>query len=235
MKFYFSLFIFFFCLATTFAQKQLQLMGKVTAEQDDLSNITIFNKTQKYEKVTSPGGYFSLKVDLNDSLIFKSEFLYDYVHVVSDQDFETDLLQIRMIKFANMLKEVQIYKALDPVEFGVLAQPAKQYTVAERRLKSASNGPVDFLANSLNGERKMYKTLIGLEKQASVENKLLTLYGRSELITDFNLPEMYLESFSQFACRYNNVLDAVKSNDKNVLRFILIDIARAYKNDFNVK
>jgi hypothetical protein len=233
-----TLFLSLFILTLTqfsYSQNLLTLNGKVTAEQDDLSNIAILNKNQKYEKVTAPGGYFSIKVALNDTLVFTSDFLYSYEHIVSNNDFVTDLLQIRMIRISNLLQEVQVYKALDPVEFGIMNKAAKQFTPSERRLKTASSGPVDLIANTFNGKRKMFKTLIALENQSTLENKFISTYGRYNLEKDFQIPDEYIESFSQYACRNANVLDALKRKEKQKLSFLLIDVAIAYKKEFDLK
>ena len=168
-------------------------------------------------------------------MLFKSDYLYDYEHIVSENDFVTDLLQIRMVRLTNLLKEVQVYKALDPVEFGILSKPAKQYTVSERRLKAASSGPVDLIANTFNGKRKMFKALIGLENQDALENKFISLYGRYNLENDFAIPDDYIESFAQFACRHGNIIDAVNRKEKQKLTFLLIDVTNAYKKEFELK
>ena len=217
------------------SQNLLLLNGKVTvSELSDLKEISILNKTQKYEKVTSPGGYFSIKVALNDTLVFKSDYLYDYEHIVTQHDFTTDLLQVKMVKMSNILQEVTIFKSLNPVDFGILSKPAKQYTVTERRLKTASTGPVDLLVNSINGKRKMYKKLIQLENQSGIENKFIALYGRYNLQTDFDIPAEYIESFSQYACHYSNITNAVKDNNKKILMFLLIDISKGFKKEHHL-
>lgn len=234
MKPFFLSLLFFLFTNLIFGQNLL-LNGKITADQNDLSNILIWNKNQKYEKVTSSGGYFSIKVQLNDTLIFRSDNLYDLDHVVSQADFATDLLQLKMTKMSNILQEVTVYKALDPVAFGILSAPAKQYTVSERRLKSSSSGPVDLLVNSLNGKRKMFKTLIKLENQDNFENKFISLYGRYNLEKDFKIPTDFIESFAQYACSYGTIKDAVNRKEKSKLSFLLIDISNNYKKEFNLK
>jgi len=235
MKFYLFVLFLLFSTSVSLGQSQLNLFGKVTADQPDLDDITVFNKTQKYEKVTAPGGYFSLKVQMNDTLIFKSEYLYDYEHVVSSADFKTDLLQVKIVKLAHILDEIKINKALDPVAFGILSKPAKQYTTTERRLYTASSGPVSLIVNTLNGERRMYKNMIKLENQVGFENKFINLYGRTQLSNDFKILDLHIEQFSQYACRHKNVVEAVKNDNAKILKFILIDIVRAYKKEFNEK
>lgn len=213
------------CMCVLQAQNLKILNGKVTSDIDDLTGIAIKNVNQNYEKVTSSGGYFSLKVELNDTLIFTSDYLYEYKHVVSDFDFKTDLLQIRMVKMKNILDEVVVYSDLDPVALGILQKPAKKYTVAERRLYTSQTGPVDIIINSISGRTKQLKKLVMLDRQTNIENKLISLYGASNLTTDFNIPEDYLFAFSQYACTDTAVKSAIEANNKKLLSFLLIQIS----------
>ena len=227
--------VLFICTITFIhAQNTRLLNGKITSEIETLDGISILNSTQNYEKVTLQGGYFSLKVSLKDTLIFKSEFLHDLTHIVSESDFKTDLLQLTMIKRSTMLEEVQIFKKPSISSLTILDQPAKQYTTAERRLKTAKDGPVDVIANAFNGKSSELKKLINLQKEEKKEQVLLDVFNVNELISDYNIPPDMLYSFAQYAYNDSAVKSALKQKNKYLLRFLLIDISSNFIKDYKL-
>lgn len=234
MKNILAVILFISSITFLHAQDTKLLNGKITSNLDDLSGITIKNSTQNYEKVTLQGGYFSLKVSLKDTLIFSSDFLYEYTHVVSEDDFKTDLLQIRMIELSNLLEEVHVYAKFDPVALGILQKPAKQYTVNERRLQTSKSGPVDFIANSLNGKKKQLNKLINMENTERKEQSLLSFFGTSDLISDYHIPSDMLYAFAQYACADSAVKSALQHKNKSLLQFLLIDISLNFIKDYKL-
>ncbi len=234
MKNIFTLLLFICTIPFIYAQNTRLLNGKITSEIESLDGITILNSTQNYEKVTLHGGYFSLKVSLNDTLVFKSDFLYDLTHIVTESDFKTDLLQLTMIKRSTMLEEVQIFKKPSTSSLTILDQPAKQYTTAERRLKTAKDGPVDFIANAFNGKSKEFRKIVDLQKEEKKEQGLLDFFNVNEIISDYHIPQDMLYAFAQYAYRDFSVRSALKQKNKYLLRFLLIDISSNFIKDYKL-
>ena len=225
---------------TLFAQESLLLNGKVIVDLESLSGIDVENKTKKYQKVTSNGGYFSLRVSLSDTLVFTHPSIQTFVHIVKTSDFETDLLKLKLTTYnIKLLDELKINK-IDVVALGILQKPAKQYTPLERKLRRASGGyekitignmmtfPIDPILNAINGRTKELKKAVDLERIFKTEQDILKMFEQDFLIKTFNITEDQISLFLNYAAYDPEVKNAVATKDKDFTFFVLSKMANNF-------
>lgn len=234
---YLRIFLFLFLIFQyTYAQENLVLNGKINANLEELKGINITNKTKKFQKVTSNGGYFSLRVSVKDTLYFTHPLLETSLHIVSDTDFKTDLLQLNMKPLAStLLEEINIVK-MDPVAMGILQKPAKEYTALERKLYTATDGnevtlglltsfSLDAILNAINGRTKELKKAVYLEKISLIERDILKMFDEEEISSTFNIPQDKIHLFLNYAAYDPELVNAIKTKNKGYTSFMLSKIA----------
>lgn len=228
------LLILFSC--SMFSQSPLLLNGKVDADLEDLKGIEIANKTQKFQKITSNGGYFSFRVSLNDTLVFTHPLLESYIHIISSKDFDKDLLPIKLKSQAStILDELNIVK-IDAVAMGILQKPAKEYTPLERKLYTATDGnevtlglfnsfSLDAILNAINGRTKQLKKAVLLEKVSLNEKEILKMFEEDEIINTYKIPKDKVNLFLNYAAYDTELIKSIKTKNKGYAAFMLSKIA----------
>lgn len=227
---YFLVFTLLFT-STVFGQFSKNWRGKIISDATDLEGIYVLNSKNKEATTTEKGGYFSINGTIGDSLVLSGLQLKSVKIALTQQNFTKELFFVKMESIVTFLEEVKInqYQNINALALGILQKPAKQYTPAERRLFTAtSGGGIDGLLNLISGRTKMLKRGIEIEKKEMALEKIENLFDEKYFIETLKIPQEKVKGFEYYCvedAKFNLVL---KSKNKTMAKFLLIDLARNY-------
>ncbi len=191
-----------FAVSTSLLQAQNQkiLRASVTAEEVDLSGITIQNLSKKTGAVTNSIGEFEILVSPGDSLRITSVQIQPKLLVIEPSLYASSYLRIPLDPFVNELEGVTLNPyglsrllsedvtriELNPeVNASVLGLPnadAPELTQSQRLLYEATSGggliPLNPLLNALTGRTKMLKNRIALEAKNAKIDQVIKRYEK---------------------------------------------------------
>ena len=225
-----SLFLIF---SFGFAQKS-ELKGKVMSSIKDLEGITVTNLRSNYSTLTESGGYFTIRVLLNDTLQFSALQFKDRKVVVKASDLTSDLFFVNLELMSYDLKEVVVdqQRGINAVSMGILAVPAKKYSAAERKLHEATTGggivPLNPILNAISGRTNLLKKEIEVEKKEYTIRKLNEWFESSFYTERFKIPTAYIEGFQYFLADDPQFESAVRSKNKTLTVFLMGEVAVLY-------
>ena len=151
--------------------------GKVVAPAQNLEGIYVLNLTSKKETVTKEGGYFAIPATEGDSIMFSAIQFKGKTVVLDSHSWDDGLYFVKLETLINQLDEVMVvqYKGFDAYSLGILSKPAKKYTPAERKLRTATgldatiglntSLTIDPLFNLLSGRTAMLKRDVETERK----------------------------------------------------------------------
>ena len=205
--------------------------GKVVSENSDLDGIYVLNLKNLKSATTAKGGYFEIKGAIGDTLQFSAIQFKSLKFALRQQDFDSDLFFIKLETAVTTLDEVKInqYKNINAVSLGILMKPAKQYTAAERRLFAAtSGGGIDGLLNLISGRTKMLKQQLAVEKKESSIEKITSILDVKYFVETLKIPSEKVKAFQYYCAEDANFISVLKSKNKTMAKFMLVDLARNY-------
>jgi len=226
----------FFSLVSIFAQKPLEIKGKIISESSNLDGVHVINKTQGLGVVSERGGYFTIVAAENDTLMFSAIHLEAISYVVRKVDFNKELIFIQMNALINKLDEVIIteYKSINAVALGIIPAGQKTYTPAERKLKTASEmtlGTIislDAIINSISGRTTMLKKELIVERKETLQDKIITYFDYEYMEKSLNIPPDYIDGFLFYVVENNNLATAIKNKNKSLASLIMNELALKY-------
>jgi len=135
------------------------------------------------------------------------------------------------------------------VSLGILQRPAKVYTPAERRLKTASDydvtdflGPtigfsmgLDPILNAISGRTAMLKKELKVEKKEYLLKKIEYMFREEYFLENLKIPKEYLRGFWYYAVEDQNLEEALNAKKKIMARFIFSDLATKYLELLTIK
>lgn len=237
------LLIFFTSLGTAQTRKQIQ--GKIFVHDASPAKVLILNLNTQQEVTSNPDGSFTILAQAQDTLDFASPNL-DYVRkIIIETEYNQSRFSIVMTSKHIILDEVEIVnnQSYNAVDLGILTKPAKSYTPAERRLKTAGDFkpihllgllggslPVDPIINAINGKTKRLKKEILLEQNYSRLARFQALYPQDALIQDLKMNADDVNAFTYFVLNEEEFKTKVDDGDRNKLLFYLIQKYSEFKN-----
>ena len=243
------LILMIFSSVSVFSQKEKWIQGKIVVKDSKLNGIRVINLVNEKEAITDENGMFKILVKPDDLLVFSAEFL-DYMRkIVEESDYNKGILEVQMTAKVTQLDEVEIkdYKRINAVSLGILSSPAKVYTPAERRLRTASalyptlyagtmaGGSIglDPLMNWISGRTAMLKTALKAEEKEILLQKL-DFYYTDEFFTDkLQIETLYLGTFKNYAIYDTVLIEAINSKNKARMDFNLYRLATEFKKSNN--
>ncbi|CAM4000678.1 hypothetical protein FLAN108750_04390 [Flavobacterium antarcticum] len=236
--------------AAVFAQKEKLIQGKISVKDSKLEGIRVINLVNEKEAITDEAGNFSILAKPDDLLVFSAEFL-DYMRmIVEESDYNKGSIEIKMTSKVLQLDEVQIYEnaRINAVALGILSSPAKVYTPAERRLRTATEldaslnvgtmagGSIglDPLMNWISGRTAMLKRALKAEEKEILLEKLEFNYTDAFFTEKLGIETLYLGTFKNYAIYDAVLIEAITSKNKPRMEFNLYRIATEFKkrNDY---
>lgn len=226
-----STLLFLFISTFVFAQKSVKIKGIIYVADAKVSSVHVINLNTEEEVISDVNGIFQIDVHAEDLLVFSANHL-DYMRkIIDEDDIKSGTIKVEMTSKSNMLDEVEIknYNRINAVSLGILSKPAKKYTVAERRVYSATSGPVDILVNMLSGRTAMLKNELELEKKDFALKHLDGLYPESFYTQTLKIPKEDIGGFHYFIVEDFKLQEALKGKNSFLVTFLMIKLATDYK------
>lgn len=235
---------FFMLFITTIgvAQVRKQIQGKIDVHNASASGVLILNLNTQQEVKSNADGSFLILAKTGDILDFASPNL-DYTRkIIEEFEFNQNEFSIIMNAKPLVLDEVEI-KSYTAVGLGILQKPAKSYTPAERRLKTAGDfKPIHLLGllggslqldpifNAINGKTKRLKKELKLEQSQKRLSLFQTLFPKEELIEQLKIDPDKLMDFTYSILDKKEFITLLDSHDKNKILFYLIQKHQLFKS-----
>jgi hypothetical protein len=224
-----------------------KINGKVTADYNDLESIYIVNLKTEKSTLTERGGYFSINASVGDTIMFTAVQFKSLKITLKEEDFNKELLFVKMETFIRILDEVKIneYKDINAVSLGIISSKTKHYTPAERKLKAASNYDaqigtntsigLDPILNWMSGRTTMLKKEVEVEKKELMLTKIQNLYEAEYFVETLKIPEDFVKGFQYYIVEDAKFVEALKAKNKTMATFIMNELAVTYKDLIAVK
>lgn len=222
------LFIVFFQFS--FAQEK-RIHGKITADENNVEGINVVNLVNEKSTVSDANGDFYILAKAEDLLVF-SAINFEYKRkIISAEDLNASVIEIKMVQKVGQIDEVVItkYKNINAVDLGILSKPAKVYTPAERRVRTATTGLLDPLLNLISGRTKNLKENVEVERNIFILEKLDDLYEDDYFVKTLKIPAENISGFKYYAVENNELVQAIKAKNKMLTDFLLVQISEKYK------
>lgn len=230
----------FLCLQFTLAQNDSIVKGKIIVETNDNDGVTIINLANKNSTISENGGYFKIKAKVNDTIMFSAIHLEARKIVITKKDFGPNLLFIKLKIHTKHIKEIMITNGdgINAESLGLVKKGQKQYTPAERRLKTASalDGQwglntafsIDPLFNWLSGRTKQLKKELEVERKEFLQEKIINNFERDYIIQILKIPDEYVDGYIFYVVEDQILVDAIKARNKTMVSFRLSFLAAEY-------
>ena len=228
-------------LGQTAAEKIIH--GKIIIESHPISGVTIINLVNEKSTVSDSNGEFYILAKADDLLVFTSVNLEYHRKQIEEEDLKQDIITIKMTAKITELDEVIINKhpEINAVALGISPAGIKKYTPAERRLKTAGefkpiqllgllggSMPLDPLINSISGRTAMLKKELEVEKKELLLVQIDALYDNEYFVQKLKIPEDYINGFKHYIIENEKFTTVLKSKNKKMGGFLMIDLAREY-------
>jgi hypothetical protein len=252
IHFYKAFFVFFFVAFTVATQGQTtkRLKGKVVANSNDLEGIYIVNMKSDLSTLTENGGYFSIPAKEGDTLVFSAVQFKGLEVVLKKTDFDADLFFVKMEVLLRQLDEVKIdeYKNINAVSLRILSKPAKKYTPAERKLRTAGElhwySPllipvggmsIDGMINSISGRTAMLKKEVLVERKEFLLKKITDQFKDDYFTETLKIPTDYVKGFHYYLIENTEFVAALNDKNKTMATFIMNRLAVDFLQLLNEK
>lgn len=249
------LFLSFFALQNTVAQSTL-ISGKVVIDDIDyhvdLDNFSIINLNTNAKTTANSDGIFSIKVNLNDELLFKNEGIEERVLKISEniisKGFVTIHLNVEIIELAeatinplkknlkdNINKEKTFSAKLND-EMGISSPEYKaklnfkrEEEMVNRTIKAVGGVSLMGLVGLITGSHKKIKN-VKVEPQTKHDQliNLKNLYTTYYFVNDLKIPEGKIIEFLDYCYTNFNFKELLQVNNFEEILFILGEQAPIY-------
>lgn len=239
MKKYLQILLFLFS-QFVLSQQDSIIRGKIIVETNDNDGINITNISNKSNTISTNGGYFKIKAKVNDTIMFSAIHLVAKKHIVTKKDFGEDLLFIKLEIYTKHIKEIMItsHNDINAESLGLVPKGQKQYTPAERRLKTAGDFDgqfglntvvgIDPLINAITGRTKQLKAELEVERKEFLQKKIITNFDYDFIMNHLHIPEDYVEGFIFYIVEDKQIVDAAKAKNKQMVSFRMSQLAVDY-------
>nr|WP_297785345.1 hypothetical protein [uncultured Allomuricauda sp.] len=235
------------------------LRGRVTSDDKDVIGVVVQNVSTDDAVITDVDGNFSIRVRVNDTLVFSAVHFLRKSLPVTEVLYRSNFVEVPMQEFVNQLKEVvvspynltgDLSKDVDRVtlEKDVSAEALKLPnanqsipTQSERKLQQATAGkfnmgmilspPLDPIINAITGRTKMLKNRVELDKAYAQTQRVQGFYADSLFVTTLKIPMEKIDDFMYFCEVDEDFQEAVQSQDKLRIWDIMLRKSRAYRKN----
>jgi hypothetical protein len=241
----FQILFLFFCFPIFgFAQSTelVFLKGKLVCSIKNLSDVNVTNLRSETTTVSVNGDY-SMFVKVGDTIQFSSIQIETKKVIIQESDLAKSLFVSSLNPKVIALDEVEIkeYKNINAVSLGILDKPAKKYTPAERKLRTAGEFhwyyplliplggmPTDGLINSISGRTAMLKKELEVEKKEMLLKKIEYQFDPEYFTINLKIPQEYVKGFWYYAIEEPRLVNEINSKNKSMAKFIFAELATKY-------
>jgi hypothetical protein len=235
--------ILFFVPISAQSQELTLLKGKVTSQIKELKEVNVTNLRSESNTATDKNGDYTMFVKVGDTLQFSGLQIITKKTVIEQNDVAKKIYVVSVEGKVIPLEEVEVktYPKINAVSLGILQKPAKVYTPAERKLRTAEElhwySPllipfggmsVDGLLNAINGRRAMLLKELEVERKEKLLEKIAETFKEEYFLDNLKIPKDYLRGFWYYAVDEPKLVEAINADDKINAQFIFSDLAVKY-------
>ena len=229
-------FIVFWCTTQLFGQTNIAVAchGKVNSDMSNLEGIYVINLNNENAAITDTKGYFSIKANVGDNLLFSSVQFKSVHKIISTEDL-SNLFFVNLHPIMNELKEVVVKRpSVSAESLGIIPYGQKKYTPAERKYAAASSGRLnpmglDPLLNYFSGRTAMLKKELEVEKKEGYLVQLENLFDKNHYVNILHIPSDYVKGFLYFAVENPKFTRVLKTKNRTSIEFLMSELAVEYK------
>ncbi|MFP5438557.1 MAG: hypothetical protein ACLGH8_12265 [Bacteroidia bacterium] len=223
------------------ATAQQDLRGRVISGDMVIPGIFVIDKRTGAETKTDGQGYFTLQAKPGDRIVVYGKAIEVREFIVTESSFAQSPYVMEAELKGTELGEVTVSR-INPETLGLVPKGQKQYTPAERRLKTASefkpqiafllmggiSMPFDPIINAITGRTKMLKKNLKVEGKITGVDKLGDLYTEDKIIRDFGIPAELANGFIYYAVEDAECAEALRRNNKEMVKLRLMVLSEKY-------
>lgn len=229
-------FIVFWYTTQLFGQTNIavECHGKVNSDMSNLEGIYVINLNNENAAITDTKGYFSIKANVGDNLLFSSVQFKSVNKIISTEDL-SNLFFVNMHPIMNELREVVVKRpSVSAESLGIIPYGQKKYTPAERKYAAASSGRLnpmglDPLLNYFSGRTAMLKKELEVEKKEGYLVQLENLFDKNHYVNTLHIPSDYVKGFLYFAVENPKFTRVLKTKNRTSIEFLMSELAVQYK------
>lgn len=224
------LLIFIIFFQFSFAQEKI-IHGKISAEGNNVEGINIINLVNERSTVSDVNGAFQILAKVEDLLVFTAVNFEYKRKIITTEDLRGKTIEIKMTPKVGQIDEVVItqYKNINAVDLGILSKPAKVYTPAERRVRTATTGLLDPLVNLISGRTKKLKDNVQIERRIFLLEKIDDLFEDEYFVEKLKIPEDKISGFKYYAVEDAKLVSALNSKNRVLSDLIFVQLSQKYK------
>lgn len=228
----------------TFAQQQKLIEGKIVVKGASTDGIIILNLVNEKETRSNKDGVFTILAKPDDLLVFSAVHLDGQRKIIDQETYDSGRIMVEMTAKIEQLDEVEVtdYRRINAVALGVLTKPAKRYTPAERRLKTATSLDatanagmmmggalsIDPLINWMSGRTKLLKSELKVERHEIALRQLEDLYDKEFYTYKLKINPDYIRSFQYYCIGDHEFVETLNSKNKTLSDFLIGMLAIQY-------
>ena len=202
------------------------LQGIIAADDALLSGIEVVNLGNEKVALTNSKGEFSILAKADDILVFSSKSLEMRRVLIDEDDLKSGTITVNMYPKITELNEVIVKK--NPIEGVSIIPGQKQYTPAERKLHTATNGIIDAPISWMSGRTAMLKKEVVVERKERLLDKVGILYEDKYYIETLKIPEIYIDDFQRYIIEDKEFTAALKVKNRTMMLFLISKLAVNY-------
>ncbi len=202
------------------------LQGIIAADDAVLSGIEVINLGNEKVTLTNSKGEFSILAKADDILVFSSKSLEMRRLIIDEDDLKSGTITVTMYPKITELNEVIVKKS--PIEGVSIIPGQKQYTPAERKLHTATNGILDAPISWMSGRTAMLKKEVAVERKERLLDKVGILYDDKYYIETLKIPEIYIDDFQRYIIEDKEFTAALKVKNRTMMLFLVSKLAVNY-------
>lgn len=212
------------------AQERLSLQGRVTANDAVLPGAFIINKQTGEEVKTGANGTFTIAARAGDRLVVYSNTTEVREFSVGADTFAAQPYELAVEVKAEQLDAVVIEAPTVTSEsLGLVPENQKRMTVAERRVHTASTGPLDILLNLMSGKKQMLKRELDTEQKVMAMDGLNGLVNEDEVAAHYGIAPEMVQGFLFYAVEQPRIVGALNEGNEKLVELLLLEAAAKYK------
>ncbi|PKA99308.1 carboxypeptidase-like protein [Flavobacteriaceae bacterium MAR_2009_75] len=197
-----------------------KLEGRVYSKDGDVAATHVLNTTTQKATITDINGFFSIVVNLNDTLVFSAVQYKRKEVLVTLSVLESKLLMVPLEEALTELEEVVVMPynlsgdvnrdlsrlTIEPVVTASTLGLPNAYAVfpsqAERLLNEATTGggiiPLNPVLNAITGRTKMLKSRVARNEAYNRTQRVRSFYADSLYVSRFKIPQEKIDDFMYF-------------------------------------
>jgi hypothetical protein len=207
-------------------RNEILIQGIIAADDALLSGIEVVNLGNEKVALTNSKGEFSILAKADDILVFSSKSLEMRRLLIDEDDLKLGIITVNMYPKITELDEVIVKKS--PIEGVSIIPGQKQYTPAERKLRTATSGLLDAPISWMSGRTAMLKKEVAVERKERLLDKIGILYEDKYYIETLKIPEIYIDDFQRYIIEDKEFTAALKVKNRTMMLFLISKLAVNY-------